>query len=203
MADRGNRPEIWECHLRRWFLNGLRPEIEQAVKTSYIEWKNGRLSAVLTHALHSEELQMAKKERVKVKTDKDLQLAIVQAVSKPGGFSVQRNQQKGGGRGKRQGGRNFEKRGCWICDTDATLQTEARTVDSSGDGKRGSSLRPLKREVNFFFTSHTHTHTYTDLHTAFCNEVKACVSVCSSELNYENSDKSLMMYKSDAFKKMP
>ncbi len=117
-ADRGNRPETWECHLRSWFLNGLRPEIAQAVKTSYIEWKNGRLSAVLAHALHAEELQTAKKERVKAKTDKDLQLALVQAVLRPGGFSVQRNQQKGGGRGKRQGGRNFEKRGCWICDTD-------------------------------------------------------------------------------------
>ncbi len=30
-------------------------------------------------------------------------------------------------------------------------QTEARTVESSGDGKRGSNLRePLKREVTFF-----------------------------------------------------
>ncbi len=29
-------------------------------------------------------------------------------------------------------------------------QTEARTVESSGDRKRGSSLRPLKREVNIF-----------------------------------------------------
>ncbi len=124
-ADRGNQPETWECHLRSWFLNGLRPEIAQVVKTSYIEWKNGRLSAVLAHALHAEELQTAKKERVKAKTDKDLQLVLVQAVSRPGEFSVQRRQQTGGGRGKRQGGRysngagrNFEKRSCWICDTD-------------------------------------------------------------------------------------
>ncbi len=73
---------------------------------------------MLAHALHAEELQTVKKEKVKAKTDKDLQLALVHAVSKPGGFSVQRNQQKGGGRGKRQGGRNFEKRICWICATD-------------------------------------------------------------------------------------
>ncbi len=52
--------------------------------------------------------------------------------------------------------------------------------------------------VHHFLT----THTYTDLHTALCNEEKACVSVCNSELNDENSDKSLMMYKSEAFKKM-
>ncbi len=45
--DRGNQPDTWVCHLRSWFLNGLRPEIAQAVKSSYIEWKNGRLSAVL------------------------------------------------------------------------------------------------------------------------------------------------------------
>ncbi len=73
---------------------------------------------MLAHALHAEEMQTVKKERVKAKTDKDLQLALVQAVSKPGSFSVQRNQQKGGRRGKRQGGRNFEKLGCWICYTD-------------------------------------------------------------------------------------
>ncbi len=85
-ADRGNWPETWECHLRSWILNGLRPEIAQAVKTSYIEWKNRRLSAVLAHALHAEELQMAKKERVKAKTDKYLQLALVQAVSRQGAF---------------------------------------------------------------------------------------------------------------------
>ncbi|KAF4097009.1 hypothetical protein G5714_022978 [Onychostoma macrolepis] len=95
-ADRGNQPETWECHLRSWFLNGLRPEIAQAVKASYIEWKNGRLSAVLAHALHAEELQTAKKERVKAKTDKDLQLALVQAVSRLGEPSVQRRQQTKG-----------------------------------------------------------------------------------------------------------
>ncbi len=45
-------------------------------------------------------------------------------------------------------------------------QTEARTVESSGDGKRGGSLRPLIREVKFFLTTHTHTHTYhTHTHT--------------------------------------
>ncbi len=45
-ADRGNQPETWECHLRSWFLNGLRPEIAQAVKTSYIEWKNEKQTII-------------------------------------------------------------------------------------------------------------------------------------------------------------
>ncbi|XP_042584307.1 uncharacterized protein LOC122138010 [Cyprinus carpio] len=122
--ERGNQPDTWECHLRSWFLNGLRPEIAQAVKTSYIEWKSGRLSAVLAHALHAEEIQTAKKERAKAKTDREWQLAVVQAVSKPGGYSAQRNQQAKGGRGKRPGGRypseterNYERWGCWICET--------------------------------------------------------------------------------------
>lgn len=117
--ERGNQPDTWECHLRSWFLNGLRPEIVQAVKTSYIEWKSGRLSAVLAHALHAEEIQTVKKERVKAKTDREWQLAVVQAVSKPGGYSAQRNQQAKGGRGKRPGGRypseterNYERWGC-------------------------------------------------------------------------------------------
>ncbi|XP_058616613.1 uncharacterized protein LOC131530382 isoform X2 [Onychostoma macrolepis] len=70
-GDRGNHPDTWECHLRSWFLNGLKPEIALAVRTSYIEWKHGRLSAILARALHAEELQIAKRERVKAKTDKD------------------------------------------------------------------------------------------------------------------------------------
>ncbi|XP_016418964.1 uncharacterized protein LOC107748600 [Sinocyclocheilus rhinocerous] len=121
--ERENQPDTWECHLRSWFLNGLRPEIAHAVKTSYIEWKSGRLSAVLAHALHAEELQTAKKERTKAKTDKEWQLALLQVVSRPGGSSVQRNQQAGGG--KRRGGNytkgtegNSERWGCWICETD-------------------------------------------------------------------------------------
>ncbi len=68
------------------------------------------MSAVLAHALHAEELQTAKKERVKTKTDKDLQLAIVRCVKARGAFLCSEI--------RRQGGRNFEKRGCWICDTD-------------------------------------------------------------------------------------
>ncbi len=135
---------------------------------------------VLAHALHAEELQTVKKEKVKAKTDKDLELALVHAVSKPGGFSVQRNQQKVGEEEKRQGGRNFEKTEaagsaplmimsssrctkCRLCKmvvigprtvrrtSEIKKQTEARTVESSRDGKRGSSLRePLKREVKMF-----------------------------------------------------
>ncbi|KAL0152324.1 hypothetical protein M9458_052047 [Cirrhinus mrigala] len=70
--DRGNQPGTWECHLRSWFLNGLRPEIAQTVKGNYIEWKNGRLAAILAHALHAEEQQATKKERARAKTDKDL-----------------------------------------------------------------------------------------------------------------------------------
>ncbi|KAL0154410.1 hypothetical protein M9458_050303, partial [Cirrhinus mrigala] len=61
--DRGNQPDTWECHLRSWFLNGLRPEIVQEVKCNYIEWKNGRLTAISAHALHAEEQQTMKKER--------------------------------------------------------------------------------------------------------------------------------------------
>ncbi len=40
------------------------------------------------HALHAEELQTAKKERVKAETDKDLQLALGQAVSRLGESSL-------------------------------------------------------------------------------------------------------------------
>ncbi len=54
--DQENQPEPWECHQLSLFLNGLRPEIAQAVKTSYNEWKNGRLSTVKAHALRAEEL---------------------------------------------------------------------------------------------------------------------------------------------------
>ncbi|KAL0161466.1 hypothetical protein M9458_045191, partial [Cirrhinus mrigala] len=130
LDDRGNQPGTWECHLRSWFLNGLRPEIAQAVKGNYTEWKNGRLAAILAHALHAEQQQTTKKERARAKTDKDLQLALVQAVSRPGGYSAPRNQQMrgGGGGGGGQGGRpsnwterNPKQRGCVICGTDDHL----------------------------------------------------------------------------------
>lgn len=47
-----------------------------------------------SNALHAEEQQATKKEKTKVKTDRKLQLALVQAVSRPGGSP----QQTGGGR---------------------------------------------------------------------------------------------------------
>ncbi|KAL0153238.1 hypothetical protein M9458_051461 [Cirrhinus mrigala] len=99
--DRGNQPGTWECHLRSWFLNGLRPGIAQAVKGNYIEWKNGRLTAILAHALHAEEQQTMKKERARAKTDKELQPALVQAVSRLGGYLAPRNQQTRGGGGRK------------------------------------------------------------------------------------------------------
>ncbi|KAL0149951.1 hypothetical protein M9458_054743 [Cirrhinus mrigala] len=101
--DRGNQPGTWECHLRSWFLNRLRPEIAQAVKGNYIEWKNGRLAAILAHALHAEEQQSTKKERAIAKIDKDLQLALVQAVSRPGGYSAPPKPTDEGGKRERTG----------------------------------------------------------------------------------------------------
>ncbi|KAL0185760.1 hypothetical protein M9458_017430, partial [Cirrhinus mrigala] len=83
-----------------WFLSALRPEIAQTEKCNYIEWKNGRLAAILAHALHAEEQQMTKKEQVKTKTVKELQLALVQAVSRPEGYLAPRYQQTRGGEEK-------------------------------------------------------------------------------------------------------
>ncbi|ROK32551.1 hypothetical protein DPX16_23669 [Anabarilius grahami] len=53
-ADRGDRPTTWESYLANSLLNGLRPEIFQAVKHSYIEWTEGRVSTIMKHALHTE-----------------------------------------------------------------------------------------------------------------------------------------------------
>ncbi|XP_059415289.1 uncharacterized protein LOC132151098 [Carassius carassius] len=55
-------------------------------RREHCEWKSGWLSAVLAHALHAEEMQTAKKERVKAKTNREWQLTLVQAVSKPEGL---------------------------------------------------------------------------------------------------------------------
>lgn len=77
-SERRPESDTWECHLRTCFLNGLRPEIAQAVKASYIKWRNGRIATVLTHALHAEEQQTSKKEKANAKSEKDLQLALLQ-----------------------------------------------------------------------------------------------------------------------------
>ncbi len=72
-------------------------------------------------------------------------------------------------------------------------QTEIRMVESSGDGRRGSSLRePLKREVKISLM-------YILLSAIKKKLAFLCVIL---NLNYENSDKSLMMYKREAFKKI-
>ncbi|KAI2643003.1 hypothetical protein H4Q32_028916 [Labeo rohita] len=71
---------------------------------------------------------MTKKERARAKTDKELQLALGQAVSRPGGYSAPQNQQMRGRRGKGRGGRPSswtertpKQRGCMICGTDDHL----------------------------------------------------------------------------------
>ncbi|KAI2646109.1 Gag-Pol polyprotein [Labeo rohita] len=119
------RKSTWHLGVSPAKLNGLRPEIAQAVKGNYIEWKNRRLIAILAHALHAEEQQTRKKEKAKAKTDKELQLALVQAVSRPRGYSAPRYQQTKQARGKGWGGRpsnwterNPKQRGCAICGTD-------------------------------------------------------------------------------------
>ncbi len=77
--DRGTQPGTWECHLQSCFLNGLRPEIAQAVKASYIEWQSGRLTTTLAHAVHTEEQLLTKKDKdAKVKGEREMQLAVVQ-----------------------------------------------------------------------------------------------------------------------------
>ncbi len=78
-ADRGTQPGTWECHLQSCFLNGLRPEIAQAVKASYIEWQSGRLTTTLAHAVHAEEQLLTKKDKAaKVRGEREMQLAVVQ-----------------------------------------------------------------------------------------------------------------------------
>ncbi|KAI2644109.1 Cold shock protein 1 [Labeo rohita] len=99
--------------------------------TEEINLAPGSVICEAVHALHAEEQQTTKKERAKAKTDKELQLALVQAVSKPRGFSAPRYQQTKGGRGKGWGGRpsslterNPEQWGCVICGTDDHLTRE-------------------------------------------------------------------------------
>ncbi|ROL43089.1 hypothetical protein DPX16_14801 [Anabarilius grahami] len=96
-ADRGDRPTTWESYLANSLLNGLRPEISQAVKHSYIEWTEGRVSTIMKHAFHAENELREKKERPRIK---ELQLAAVQ---RPQRFS------------ENKGGHNSDKNGCYLC----------------------------------------------------------------------------------------
>uniref|UniRef100_A0A9J8CJW6 ribonuclease H n=1 Tax=Cyprinus carpio carpio TaxID=630221 RepID=A0A9J8CJW6_CYPCA len=222
--NRKNQPDTWECHLRSWFLNGLRPEIAQAVKSSYIEWKNGRLTAILAHALHAEEQQAAKKEKTKAKSDRELQLSLVQALSRPGGSSVPPPQRRGrGGKYSNRAEGHSEKRGCWVCGTEDHVTRKCtkcklckkdghwarecpenqKTREEDGEqeggvlGEQPTATMPGSERLT------TRIHTYTDVHTALCSEEKACISLCASDLNNDVFDKCLMMYKSKGFLNMP
>lgn len=46
-----------------YFLKGLRPELSRGAKASYVEWKNGRLTSALMHAIHAEDQLQEKKDR--------------------------------------------------------------------------------------------------------------------------------------------
>ncbi|XP_067217605.1 uncharacterized protein [Chanodichthys erythropterus] len=105
-ADRGDRPTTWESCLANSLLNGLRPEISQAVKHSYIEWTEGRVSTIMKHALHAEDELRAKKERSRIK---ELQLAAVQ---RPQRFSGN------------IWGHNSDKNGCYLCGADDHIVRE-------------------------------------------------------------------------------
>ncbi|MGL5564791.1 MAG: hypothetical protein ACRDC4_03580, partial [Plesiomonas sp.] len=107
-ADRGDRPGIWESYLATSLLNGLRPELSQAVKHNYVEWAEGRVTTIMKYALHAEEEQRAKKERSRMK---ELQLAFVQG---PPRF-------KAGEWGPRKGnkdGKRTDKKPCDVCGGD-------------------------------------------------------------------------------------
>lgn len=71
-TDRGNKPSTWESLLLGYFLKGLKPEISRGAKASYVEWKNGRLTSALMHAIHAEDQLHEKKDR------KPLTMAVVQ-----------------------------------------------------------------------------------------------------------------------------
>lgn len=107
--NRGDGSGLWEFHLRICFMDGLRQEITQAVKAKCIDWRNLKIDAVLAHALHAEEQQLTKKEKIKMNQDKVLYLGLTQAVSQWGNNSHQRGQPSGGRRG------NFTRKGCFIC----------------------------------------------------------------------------------------
>lgn len=102
--DRGTQPGTWECHLQGCFLNGLRPEIAQAVKASYIEWQSGRLTTTLAHAVHAEEQLLTKKDKAaKEKGEREMQLAVVQikaSTSAPPAKQNWTNKKKRGYQGK-------------------------------------------------------------------------------------------------------
>ncbi len=100
--DRGTQPGTWECHLQGCFLNGLRPEIAQAVKASYIEWQSGRLTTTLAHAVHTEEQRLTKKDKA-AKGEREMQLAVVQikaSTSAPPAKQNWTNKKKRGYQGK-------------------------------------------------------------------------------------------------------
>lgn len=141
---RGAEPDIWECHLGNWFMRGLRGEIAQGVKSSCIGWKDARLAELLKYAIHvekqleetreaeakraaeeekqaaaEEKLAAVRREKARAKSDKQLKLAILNAISKIG--EVSRNRDGYGGRNTSKDGGKTRRWRCWICKTNDHL----------------------------------------------------------------------------------
>ncbi len=197
--DRGTQPGTWECHLQSCFLNGLRPEIAQAVKASYIEWQSGRLTTTLAHAVHAEEQLLTKKDKAaKVKGEREMQLAVVQikaSTSAPPAKQNWTNKKKRGYQGKWKCGlcasneHEFSScTKCRLCKNDghwAQDCPEARKADwnerNGEQERRGrvTGIQPATKKGSKNLLTHTHnTLTYTDSNTALCNEEMLANRLC-------------------------
>ncbi len=108
------------------FLNGLRPELSLAVKSSCIGWHEERLDVVRQHAAHAQERIVEGQAKRKQKQETTLQLALIQA-TQPQGKKVERELQNPG---KWQGNYNRECRLCgkrghapWRCSMTSVIST--------------------------------------------------------------------------------
>ncbi|KAI2646134.1 hypothetical protein H4Q32_024589 [Labeo rohita] len=105
--------------------------------TEEINLAPGSATCEAAHALHAEEQQMTKKERAKAKTDKELQLALVQPVSRPGEGAVNADCVKT----MVTGSENVQKT------SKIKKQTEARKTESREEGSGANSRQLQLREA--------------------------------------------------------
>ena len=105
-AEMGNTIGLWEAHVSNYFLNGLRPEIAAAVKSSCIMWEEARIEKIRRHACHAEKELAQEKIKHDEKQTKDLHMAALTMYQ-----AVQANTVRGRGRMHNTRGRHHGGRG--------------------------------------------------------------------------------------------
>eukprot|EP00064_Thunnus_orientalis_P007515 superscaffoldBa00000840_g7537 len=138
LADLNNNAvTAWEAHLRKSFLNGLKPDISNMVKRICITWDSGKLSLIEAHAVHAVKILKESQKRKGEKKEKEMHMAALtmfQGHARGCGRGRGRGGPRGGGQRKTDPDACFHcgERGHWAKDCPKKNPTYKHKADWGG-----------------------------------------------------------------------